>query len=94
MNKDSLNYTQPFLKKNNSVSILYDPRYLEVEVIGQKTTPNQDGKYLLKSIDLKDTNTESLNLIVKTKFANRYFFYFIVAGFFCFFVFSFDVGSD
>ena len=83
MNKDSLNYTQPFLKKNNSVSILYDPRYLEVEVIGQKTTPNQDGKYLLKSIDLKDTNTESLNLIVKTKFANRYFFYFIVAGFFC-----------
>ena len=83
MPQKTLSYTQPFLKKNNSVSILYDPRYLEVEVVGQNTTKNQDGKYLLKRIELKDANTEVLNFIVKTKFANRSFFYFIVAGFFC-----------
>ena len=83
MPQKTLSYTQPFLKKNNSVSILYDPRYLEVEVVGQNTTKNQDGKYLLKSIELKNTNTEGLNLIVKTKFANRSIFYFIIAGFFC-----------
>ena len=53
------------------------------EVVGQNTTKNQDGKYLLKSIELKNTNTEGLNLIVKTKFANRSIFYFIIAGFFC-----------
>ncbi len=88
MNKNSLNYIQPFLKKNNSVSILYDPRYLEIEVVGQNTTQNQDGKYLLKSIEIKDTNTEGLNFIVKTKFANRSFFYFIVVGFFCLSVIS------
>lgn len=79
--KKMLSYQHPLLDESQELSILYDPRYLEITAKKQLINLKQHGRYTIASLNLSDIEITNIDLKINKKIENKELFYIIIAIF-------------